>query len=135
MSGVHEQEFRPSSSGFEGTDSGRATSWRRIGPYDAAKPDLDQALGAYRNEGLEATYTITPGSDRLILDMQGALGRKRMGLTPILKDVFVASALGPRQWGGDFQPVLHLVRDGAKIIGLHVSTDRNKKIRFARISA
>ncbi len=135
MSGVHEQEYRPSANGFEATDSGRAATWRRIDGYNAPKGEQEQALGAYRNEGLEATYTISNGGDRLLLDMQGALGRKRMGLTPILKDVYVASALGPRQWGGDFQPLLHLVRDGGKVNGLNVSTDRNKKIRFARTSS
>jgi D-aminopeptidase len=136
MSGVHEQEFKPTDDGrgFKATDSGVAVSWRRIDGYNAPKGDLEQALGSYANAGLEATYTISNGGDRLILDMQGALGRKRMGLTPILKDVYVASALGPRQWGGDFQPVLHLVRDGAMVTGLNVSTDRNKKIRFARTS-
>jgi len=135
MSGVHEQEYKPTANGFESQDSGRAASWRRIDGYNAPKADLGEALGAYRNEGLAATYTISNGGDRLLLDMQGALGRKRMGLTPILKDVYVASALGPRQWGGDFQPVLHLVRDGGKISGLNVSTDRNKKIGFARTSS
>ena len=135
MSGVHEQEFKPTASGFEATDSGVATSWRRIDGYNAPKSDQEQAVGTYRNDGLESTYTISNGGDRLLLDMQGALGRKRMGLTPILKDVYVASALGPRQWGGDFQPVLHLTRDGGKVTGLNVSTDRNKKIRFARTAS
>ena len=134
MSGVHAQELKPSADGrtFEGTESGVPVSFRRLAPYAAPPSDLDQAQGVYANAGLEATYTISAGSDRLILDMQGALGRKRMGLTPILKDVFVASAIGPRQWGGDFQPVLHLVRDGGRVTGINVSTDRNKKIRFAR---
>ena len=76
------------------------------------------------------SYAISADGDRLILDMQGALGRRRMGLRPILKDVYVASALGGPQWGGEFQPVLRIVRDGGKVTGLTVSTDRNKKIRF-----
>lgn len=134
MSGVHAQELKPAGAGrFEGSESGVPVSFRRLDAYTAPKADLDQAQGAYANAGLEATYTISAGTDQLILDMQGALGRKRMGLTPILKDVFVASMIGPRQWGGDFQPVLHLVRDGGgRVTGLNVSTDRNKKIRFAR---
>lgn len=132
MSGVHEQTFTTKDAGFEATDSGRPASWRRIGGYTAPKADLDQAQGRYVNAGLETTYVISDGGDRLILDMQGALGRRRMGMTAILKDVFLASAMGPRPWGGDFQPVLHLVRDGAKVTGINVSTDRNKKIRFVR---
>lgn len=135
MSGVHAQEFKPSADGrkLDGTESGNPVSFRRIEPYTAPKADLDQAQGSYANAGLEATYTISADGDRPILDMQGALGRKRMGLTPILKDVFVASALGPREWGGDFQPVLRLARDdGGSVTGLNVSTDRNKKLRFAR---
>lgn len=137
MSGVHAQSLNPSADGrtLTGTESGVAISYRRIDGYNAPKSERTEALGAYSNAGLESTYTISNGGDQLILDMQGALGRKRMGLTPILKDVFVASAIGPRQWGGDFQPVLHLVRDGGKVTGLTVSTDRNKKIRFARIAS
>ncbi len=134
MSGVHAQDLKPAGAGkLEGSESGVPVSFRRLDGYTAPKGDLADAEGAYANAGLEATYTISAGADQPILDMQGALGRKRMGLKPILKDVFVASMLGPRQWGGDFQPVLHLVRDGGgRVTGLNVSTDRNKKIRFAR---
>ena len=130
MSGVHDQEFRYATDGLNGSDSGRPTTYRRLAPFTAQKADLDATQGIYRNPGLEVAYTISEDGDRLILDMQGALGRRRMRLRPILKDVYVASALGGPQWGGEFQPVLRIVRDGGKVTGLTVSTDRNKKIRF-----
>ncbi len=72
---------------------------QRVEELISARPSAPIATKA-----LEATYTIFERRRPPLLDMQGALGRKHMGLTPISVDVYVASALGPRQWGGDFQP-------------------------------
>jgi CubicO group peptidase (beta-lactamase class C family) len=133
MSGVHDHELRFAKDGnsVELTNSGMKRRYTRLPAFNSAKSTLGEAVGRFVNDGLESEYRIVEEGDGLGLKIQGALGRRSFALVPVAADTFIATSAS-RSWGGDFQPIVRLVRDGNRISQLHVSTDRTKRLPFER---
>ncbi|MEQ9815292.1 MAG: serine hydrolase domain-containing protein [Azospirillaceae bacterium] len=104
-------------------DSGAPVALRRCErPGDSLLAEIE---GRYVNETLQASYTIDATAR---LRMQGVRGFQDYRLDPVDERLLIAEPVGP--FASFHRPRLHLEREGGRIAGFTVSTERTRGVRF-----
>jgi len=98
----------------------RPVVFERLGPFAAAPADLADAAGVYESPELGVRYTIDAG--------RGAAIRVRPPRIP--ERAFTAFA--PDLLRDDDGAVLHVVREGGRVVGFTLTTGRVRRLRFVR---
>lgn len=113
----------PADGGITLVDSGAPVALRRCErPDDSLLAEIE---GRYVNETLQASYTIDVSAR---LRMQGVRGFQDYRLDPVDERLLIAEPVGP--FASFHRPRLHLEREGGRIAGFTVSTERTRGVRF-----
>jgi D-aminopeptidase len=111
--------------------AGRTPTFKKLGKRKAVPAGI---VGTYHSPDSGATWTVRKTDDGYVTDVSGPL----IASGPAWKiegiDSDTVEIVSPAGWITPTQ-LAHLVREGSKIAALEVSTDRIKKMRFARVEA
>ena len=116
----------PDAGALVGHACGQPVRFSRLEPWEASAPDLERAVGRFRQTALDTDWTIERAGDSLSLAIEGPLGRQDFMLFALAPGLFEARRA--EEPVGPYRPLLRLTEgDGGP--ELLLSTDRTRALR------